>query len=92
MKELKYDLYQEHKICFSYLIAKVISTYYRYFGSEPGISYKEIYTECLKKYKYNKKEQEEIFQIVDNILNEEHNLLVANRNKLYLVDLTEGEK
>lgn len=91
MIEFENELHQEYKLCSANLIARIISVYYRYFGSELELSYKEIYDKYIKIYKYDEKEQEEIFDKVDNILNEEYNLLIAKKDKLVLVDLTEGD-
>ena len=73
-------------------IAEVIALHVKYYGKELNLSYEQLFNSCLDLFNYSKDELEAIYQAVDDVLNRDYNLLIANRNKLVLVDLTESEE
>lgn len=70
-------------------IANVINIYCKYCGKELDLSYNQLFNSCFDKFNYSEKELEAIYQAVDDVLNRDYNLLIANKDKLVLVDLTE---
>lgn len=72
-------------------IAKVIEIE---FSNGRSRSFNSYLHSCLRYFKLDYLEREEIFNLVDEILLHQHKLLVANANKsekMFLVDLKEEE-
>lgn len=73
-------------------VANTINIYCKHYGKELNLSYTQLFNSCFDMFNYSKKELETIYDAVDDTLNEEYHLLIANKNKLVLVDLEESEE
>ena len=76
-------------------IAKTIDLEFRTYGNEGSRSYNSILHSCLNNYKLNSKDREVVFDLADQILLNQYELLIANAGKnesLYLVDLKKEDK
>lgn len=73
-------------------VANVIAIYCKHYGKELNLSYTQLFNSCFDSFNYSEKELETIYDAVDDTLNEEYHLLIANKDKLVLVDLDESEE
>ena len=83
-----------HKKFLAYLIADMIYIHYKHYKNSNFESYNQFYHSSMQFINYNKKEQEEIYQNVDSILEEKYDLFFANNEKdepIYLVDISGKE-
>ena len=71
-------------------VANVIAIYRKYQGLELDISYNQLFSICRNNFSCTVEEEEIIYQLVDDLLNQEYDLLIANKDKLVLVDLMEN--
>lgn len=95
-KLVEQEIKQFHQQWIAEYIAKVVEIEHRIYGNEKGHSYKSIYKSCLDTITYNKKEQEDIYKHVDDILTNDYQLIIVNgafdEDIIYLVDLNESEE
>lgn len=91
-QEVEKEIKLFHKYWLAVYISRVIETEHRIYGNEKANSYNAVYNSCLDVINYNDEEKKEIYDLVDDILEEKYSLLFAH-NKLdtpiYLVDLNE---
>lgn len=59
-------------------IAKIIEVKHRFYKKDELESYKYFYNSSEDSFIYNKNEEREIYNLVDSILTNKYNLLVAN--------------
>ena len=80
-----------HKRWLAEYIAKTIEVKHRIYKRNNLESYQYFYNSSEDSFIYTKEEEREIYNLVDSILTEKYNLLVANNafddKHIYLVDL-----
>lgn len=91
-QEVEKEIKLFHKYWLAVYISRVIETEHRIYGNEKASSYNAVYNSCLDVINYNYEEKKEIYDLVDDILEEKYRLLFAHNNldkPVYLVDLNE---
>ena len=91
-QEIEKEIREFHKYWLAVYIARVIETINRTCGNENASSYNAVYNSCQDVINYTNEEKEEIYELVDNILEEKYMLLFAHKEldkPIYLVDLNE---
>lgn len=90
-KKVEQEIRAFHKRWLAEYIAKTIEIKYRVYNNNNLESYSRFYNSCEDSFIYSKEEELDIYNMVDSILTNEYNLLVANDafndNNIYLVDL-----
>lgn len=85
------EIREFHKVWLAEYIAKTIDVKHRIYRKDDLESYKYFYNSSEDSFIYSKEEEREIYNMVDSILTEKYNLLVANNafddTHIYLVDL-----
>lgn len=91
-QEVEKEIRLFHKKWIAEYLAKVIEIEHRIYGNENTNSYNAVYNGCTDVINYGNEEMEEIYDMVDKILEEKYQLIFAHKEldkPVYLVDLSE---
>lgn len=90
-EKMEKEIREFHKLWLAEYIAKTIEVKHRIYKKDELESYKYFFNSSEDSFIYNKDEEREIYNLVDSILTDKYNLLVANNafddKHIYLVDL-----
>lgn len=90
-EKMEKEIREFHKAWLAEYIAKTIEVKHRIYKKDNLESYKYFYNSSEDSFIYSKAEEREIYNMVDSILTDKYNLLVANNafddTHIYLVDL-----
>lgn len=90
-ENMEKEIREFHKLWLAEYIAKTIEVKHRIYKKNELESYKYFFNSSEDSFIYNKDEEREIYNLVDSILTDKYNLLVANNafddKRIYLVDL-----
>lgn len=82
------------KLLASYLAYQIVLDHI-YYGNDKADTYNEFYNSVWDQTNYNNEEQEEIFRMVDDILEQKYRYIQAHYDKnlpIYLVDISERNR
>ena len=90
-KKAEREIREFHKELLAQYIAKIIEIKHRIYKIHSIDSFQHILITTNNSFNYSIAEQKEIYNLVDSLLIEEHNLLIANEafndSHIYLVDI-----
>ncbi len=90
-EKMEKEIREFHKLWLAEYIAKTIEVKHRIYKKDELESYKYFYNSSEDSFIYNKDDEREIYNLVDFILTDKYNLLVANNafddKHIYPVDL-----
>lgn len=90
-RRMEKEIREYHKMWLAEHIAKMIEIKYRIYNKDVLESYQHFYNSSEDSFMYNKEEEIEIYNYVDDILTNKYGLLIANKafseKNICLVDL-----